>query len=95
MTPRPAADSLPRMPSYAHALEITCELLRPHVDPAREIRPADRIQEDLGLDSLTVMEFAADVEARFGVSIPAEKYDAIVTVEDVARVVLSLEGAAH
>jgi len=82
------------MPTYADALKVTCDLLRPHVDPSRDVRPADRIQEDLGLDSLTVMEFAADVEARFGVSIPADKYESIVTVEDVARVVVSLSGAA-
>jgi acyl carrier protein len=82
------------MPSYADSLKVTCDLLRPHVAPARDIRPSDRIQEDLGLDSLTVMEFAADVEARFDVSIPAEMYEQIATVDDVARVVVSLSGGA-
>jgi acyl carrier protein len=82
------------MPSYAESLKVTCDLLRPHIEPSRDIRPSDRIQEDLGLDSLTVMEFAADVEARFEVSIPADMYERISTVEDVARVVVTLSGSA-
>jgi len=82
------------MTTYADSLKVTCELLRPHVEPSREIRPGDRIQEDLGLDSLTVMEFAADVETRFNVSIPSDMYERIATVEDVARVVVSLSGDA-
>jgi acyl carrier protein len=82
------------MPSYAESLKVTCDLLRPHVEASREIRPSDRIQEDLGLDSLTVMEFAADVEARFDVSIPPDMYERIATVDDVARVVVSLSSNA-
>jgi len=81
------------MPSYAESLRITCDLLRPHVEPSREIRPSDRIQEDLGLDSLTVMEFAADVETRFEVNIPSDMYDKLATVDDVARAVVSLAGS--
>ncbi len=78
------------MASYEESLRGTCELLRKHVEPVRDIRPSDRIQEDLGLDSLSVMEFASDVEALFGVSIPSDRYQSIVTVDDVARVVLDL-----
>lgn len=78
------------MPSYEESLSGTCELLRKHIDPVRDIRPSDRIMEDLGLDSLSVMELASDVEARFAVSIPSDMYESIVTVEDVARVVLTL-----
>ena len=32
------------MPSYADSLKVTCDLLRPHVAPARDIRPSDRIR---------------------------------------------------
>jgi acyl carrier protein len=78
------------MPSYDESLAGTCELLRRHLEPARSIRPSDRIQEDLGLDSLSVMEFASDVEARFAVSIPPDLYEKLSTVDDVARAVLSL-----
>jgi acyl carrier protein len=78
------------MPSYEESLRGTCELLRRHLEPVRDVRPSDRIQEDLGLDSLSVMEFASDVEARFGVSIPSDMYDSLSTVDDVARAVLTL-----
>jgi acyl carrier protein len=83
------------MPSYTEALEITSALLQRRASGAkdREIKASDRIQEDLGLDSLAVMELASDVETRFGVSIPSEMFDQILTVEDLARAVLTLEGS--
>jgi acyl carrier protein len=82
------------MPSYSEALAITSELLQRRAGGAspREIKPSDRIQEDLGLDSLAVMELASDVETRFGVSIPSEMYDQIQTVDDLARAVMTLSG---
>ncbi len=83
------------MPSYKEALEITSELLQRRAGGAkdREIKATDRIQEDLGLDSLGVMELASDVENRFGVSIPSEMFDSIQTVDDLARAVLKLDGS--
>ncbi len=82
------------MSSFEETLRITSELVRGRVEGApREIQPNDRIQEDLGLDSLAVMEFAADVESRFDVSIPPEMYDRIHTVADVARAVIDLQNA--
>jgi acyl carrier protein len=79
------------MLSYQETLQTTCELLQHRVERPRDIAPGDRIQEDLGLDSLAVMELASDVESRFGVSIPSEMYDRILTVEDLARAVIALE----
>jgi acyl carrier protein len=83
------------MSSYKEALQITFELLQRRTggDKPREIKASDRIQEDLGLDSLAVMELASDVESRFGVSIPSEMYERIQTVDDLARAVLTLEGS--
>ena len=81
------------MPTYEETLKVTSELLRKHLDAPKDIRPSDRIQEDLGLDSLSVMEFASDVEARFSVSIPSDMYESLATVEDVARAVVKLAGA--
>ena len=52
---------------------------------------ADHIQNDLGLDSLGVMELVADVETRFNVSIPSEMFDRIHTVDDVAKAVTELQ----
>jgi acyl carrier protein len=79
------------MPGYEESLEITCQLLRRHVDVARAIKPSDHIMNDLGLDSLGVMELVSDVENRFNVSIPSEMFDKIATVEDVARAVTQLQ----
>lgn len=78
------------MAGYDDSLKITCDLVRRHVDEGREVRPWDHIQNDLGLDSLGVMEFVSDVESYFGVNIPSEMFEGIATVEDVARAVLTL-----
>jgi acyl carrier protein len=77
--------------SYDESLHETCELLRRHVVDGRPIRPQDHIQNDLGLDSIGVMELVSDVEARFDVNIPSEMFESIATVEDVARAVTALQ----
>ncbi len=79
------------MLSYHDSYEITCQLLRRHVQASRAIQPTDHIQKDLGLDSLGVMELVSDVETRFNVSIPSEMFDKIETVGDVAKAVTSLQ----
>jgi acyl carrier protein len=79
------------MSGYEESLRITCELLRRHVDESRPIRPSDHIQNDLGLDSLGVMELVSDVETRFNVSIPSEMFETLATVADVARAVTALQ----
>jgi len=79
------------MLAYDDSLKITCELLRRHIDDGRPIRPTDHIQSDLGLDSIGVMELVSDVEARFNVSIPSDMFERIVTVEDIARAVTTLQ----
>ncbi len=91
MTPLPPPGSLLAMPSYDESLRATCDLLRKHLESARDISPSDRIQEDLGLDSLSAMEFASELEAHFAVSIPSDMYEALSTVDDVARAVLKLK----
>ena len=78
------------MATYEESLKITTEILKTHVDPAHPIRPNDHIQNDLGLDSLAVMEVVADIEDRFNVTIPSETLSNIATVEDVARILVKL-----
>jgi acyl carrier protein len=79
------------MLAYDDSLKITCELLRQHIEDGRPIRPTDHIQNDLGLDSISVMELVSEVEARFNVSIPSDMFERLLTVEDVARAVTSLQ----
>ena len=81
------------MATYEESLQITTEILKTHVDPSHAIRPNDHIQNDLGLDSLAVMEVVADIEDRFNVTIPSEALTNIATVEDVARILVKLTPA--
>ena len=78
------------MPTYDETLAITTEILRKHVEGERAIRPDDHIQNDLGLDSLGVMEVVADVEDRFAVAIPNATLTEIATVEDIAKALVKL-----
>jgi len=78
------------MASYEEALKETTEILGKHVDLDRAISPKDHIQNDLGLDSLGVMEVVADIEDRFEVQIPQDVLSTISTVEDVAKALAKL-----
>ena len=79
------------MSTYDETLSITTEILKKHVDANRTIRPNDHIQNDLGLDSLGVMELVADVEDRFSVSIPNDVLGDIATVEDIVKALQKLQ----
>lgn len=81
------------MPTYDETLDTTTDILRRHVEMDRPIRPSDHIQNDLGLDSLAVMEVVADIEDAFDVNIPNESLARIATVEDVAKILLELRDA--
>ncbi len=81
-------------PTYDESLAITTELIRRHVDDTtrdRGIRAADHIMNDLGLDSLGVMELVADIEGRFEVDIPNEMFEHLATVGDVAKAIVVLK----
>ena len=79
------------MSTYDETLQITTEILKKHVEAERTIRPNDHIQNDLGLDSLGVMELVADVEDRFSVTIPNDVLTDIATVEDIAKALVKLQ----
>ena len=78
-------------PSYEESLVITKELILRHVEIERPIQPNDHIQNDLGLDSLGVMEVVADIEDSFEVTIPTDTLTNVATVEDVARALVKLQ----
>lgn len=78
------------MASYEEILEVTTEIMQRHIDGDRKIQPTDHIQNDLGLDSLGVMEIVADIEDRFEVTIPNDVLGSMGTVEDVARALSKL-----
>ena len=83
------------MATPEEALSITRSALRRHVAEARDIQERDHIQDDLGLDSLAVMEVIAEIEERVHVTIPSEALAELATVGDVARAISRLSTPAH
>lgn len=79
------------MPTYDETLQVTSELLKRHVDDGRVIKPTDHIQNDLGLDSLGVMELVAEIEDRFNIAIPNDVLADMATVDDMARALTKLK----
>jgi acyl carrier protein len=57
-----------------------------------QLTPDARIQEDLGADSLTVIEIAMAMEDRFNLSIPDEQWETVSTVRDLFETLAKLLG---
>ena len=55
-----------------------------------QLTPDARIQEDLGADSLTVIEIAMAIEDRFNLSIPDEQWETVATVGDLFETLAKL-----
>ena len=51
------------------------------IDPA-EISDTASFQEDLGLDSLVLLEISVDIEMQFGLEVPEEELANLHTVQD-------------
>jgi len=52
-----------------------------------DITPDKRIKEDLGADSLDVVELIMGIEEQFGVAVPDEAAEQIKTVADLIKYV--------
>jgi acyl carrier protein len=50
--------------------------------PEQEIKPTSRFVEDLGADSLDIVEMVMALEEQFQVEIPDEEAETIKTVQD-------------
>ncbi len=48
-----------------------------------KVQPTASFKDDLGADSLDLYELVMSLEEEFGVSIPAEELEKMVTVQDV------------
>lgn len=66
--------------------QIIADVMSVDVD---EIRPETTFKDDLGADSLDVMQIIMGCEEEFGVEIPTEKVGNIVTVQDAADAIHS------
>jgi len=54
------------------------------------ISGATHIVQDLGLDSLAIMNFMLEIEDRFDISIPLDRAADIATVDDLVRAIEAL-----
>ena len=52
--------------------------------PIEKVTPEAKIVDDLGADSLDVVELLSQLEDEYGVTIPDEEVENLVTVADVA-----------
>lgn len=50
---------------------------------AEEIKPETKFKDDLGTDSLDLFELVMAVEEEFGIEIPSEDLESIVSVSDI------------
>lgn len=53
--------------------------------PVEKVTPDSKIVEDLGADSLDVVELLSRLEDEYGIMIPDEEVENLVTVADVAN----------
>ena len=67
-------------------LEIIQEMLAEALNlPIEKVTPCAKIVDDLGADSLDVVELLSQLEDEYGVTIPDEEVENLVTVADVAK----------
>ncbi|NQU21941.1 MAG: acyl carrier protein [Candidatus Nealsonbacteria bacterium] len=93
--------SINRSPSDATALsrdrilaEIKEIVAEQTETPAEEIREDHHLLDDLGFDSLAIVEMSMEIEEHFDVSVPDELGEQARTVRDVTDGVLELLGQA-
>ena len=67
--------------------DMLAESLNISVD---KVTPDAKIVEDLGADSLDVVELLSQLEDEFGIIIPDEEVESLVTVGDVAAAIEKL-----
>lgn len=58
--------------------------------PLDKVTPDAKIVEDLGADSLDVVELLSQLEDEYGITIPDDEVETLVTVADVATEVEKL-----
>lgn len=62
------------------------------VDKA-ELKPATKFQEDLGADSLDLVELIMELEEEFGIQIPQEEAEKIKTVGEATAFITKAKSA--
>jgi acyl carrier protein len=65
-------------------IETLCDVIARVKQPDAPLTPDTRFVDDLGLDSLTVMELVAEVEDEFDINVPLNLLPDIFTVQQLA-----------
>ena len=80
---------MPQRSTYDHVCKVLDDMLG--LSP-QELTPTSRIVEDLGADSLDVVEIVMALEEEFGIEIPDEDTEKLHTVSDVVAYIDRLKG---
>lgn len=80
--------------TQAALLEKVTGVLEGVLNRRIELKPEMNIVNDLGLDSIAVMNFTMALEDEFDISIPLNDMASVVTVEDLLRTLETLRSAA-
>ena len=59
--------------------------------PLEKVTPDAKIVDDLGADSLDVVELLSQLEDEYGITIPDDEVESLITVADVAAEVEKLQ----
>lgn len=78
------------MPVDMDIVDVVIARVRTLVPPGTEVGPQSSIMGDLGLDSLTVMNFVMWLEDAFDISVPMDRLVDVETIADLAQVLQSL-----
>jgi acyl carrier protein len=78
------------MDIYAALKEIIVDKLSVSED---QIKPESRFMEDLGADSLDVVELVMAIEEKFGIEVPDEDAEKIRTVQDAINYIKAKMGS--
>jgi len=66
--------------------EIVTMLISQLNKKPEDVKPKMRIKEDLGADSLDVVEILMEIEDKYGIQVPDEVVMSVKTVEDLVNV---------
>lgn len=71
--------------------EVIIETLLSNPKVPRTISADSKIIEDLGFDSLAVMNFVMEIEDRLDVSVPLDRLADVKTIHDLANAIAALK----
>lgn len=81
---------MPRIPEQQIQNDIEAIIRRIRPDLRGEIKPTDRLRDDIGLDSLHSMELLSEVTEKYEVDVDPEDLQDVRTVRDVVSFLAGL-----